>query len=375
MGATSILLAIFYFFFPSLLIGRGIFVLTMALLPPLLFFWRILYTETSVFKRNREKILIIGTDELALEIGKRIVENGNTGYEVAGYLDEDERRVGESLFNPRIIGTTKEIVSVAERTGADRIIVALQEMRGRLPVGPLLKLRLDGVAVEDGVSFYEKISGKIHVSHLKPGWLIFSEGFKRRQIEIGKRITDIVLSIIGLILVSPIMLITALLIKIDSPGPVLFKQERVGAGGRVFTLLKFRSMKDKAESESGPVWADLNDRRVTRVGRIIRKLRIDEFPQMFNVLKGEMSFVGPRPERPFFVSKLEKRIPYYSLRHTVKPGITGWAQVRYPYGASIEDAMEKLQYDIYYIKNMSLFFDMTIILETIKTVLMGRGAR
>lgn len=375
LGVTSVLLAISYFLFPSLLIGRGVFVLTMIVLLPLLFFWRIFYAEISVFKKNTEKILIIGTGELALEIGKRIIEKGYAGYEVAGYLDEDESRVGESLFNPKIIGATKEILAVVERTGINRIIVALPEMRGLLPIGPLLKLRLDGIAVEDGVSFYEKISGKIHVSHLKPGWLIFSEGFKRRKIEIGKRAIDIVLAIIGLFLAAPVMLLSAVLIKLDSTGPVLFKQERVGEGGKVFTLLKFRSMKNDAESGSGPVWAELNDNRVTRVGHIVRKLRIDELPQMINVLKGEMSFVGPRPERPFFVAKLKKKIPYYSLRHTVKPGITGWAQIRYPYGASVRDAMEKLQYDIYYIKNMTLLFDLTIVLETVKTVLMGRGAR
>lgn len=376
LGATSILLAISYFFFPSLIIGRGIFILTIIVLPPLLFIWRTSYREIPVFKKNKERILILGTGNLALEIGKKIFDKGHADYmEVVGYLDEDKSRVGESLFNPKIIGTHEEILSIVERARIDRIIVALTEMRGMLPIGPLLKLRLDGVGVEDGVSFYEKISGKIHVSHLKPGWLIFSDGFRRRQIEIGKRIIDILLAIIGLLLASPVMFITALLIKLDSPGPILFRQERVGEGGRIFPLLKFRSMKADAESGSGPVWAELNDHRITRVGHLIRKLRIDESPQMINVLRGEMSFVGPRPERPYFVAKLKKKIPYYSLRHTVKPGITGWAQIKYPYGASVRDALEKLQYDIYYIKNMTILFDLTIVLETIKTIVMGTGAR
>lgn len=375
LAATSVLLAIAYYFFPTLIIRRGIFVLTMIILPPLLFSWRIFYTEIPIFGENKERILIVGTGDLALEIGKRIVDKGHAGYEVVGYIDEDKNRVGESLFNPRIIGTPGEMLQIIERDRINRIVVALTEMRGRLPIGPLLKSRLDGVEVEDGISFYEKISGRIHVSHLKPGWLIFSEGFRRNQIEIGKRMTDIFLSAFGLILTSPIMLFTSLLIKLDSPGPVLFRQERVGEGGRVFTLLKFRSMKVDAESDTGPKWATLNDERITRVGRFIRKLRIDELPQIINVLRGEMSFVGPRPERPYFVAQLKKKVPYYSLRHTVKPGITGWAQIKYSYGASVKDAMEKLQYDLYYIKNMSLLFDLTIVLDTIKIVTLGKGAR
>ncbi len=375
LGATSILLSISYFFWPSLIIGRGIFILTIIVLPPLLFIWRIFHTKIPVFAQNKERILIIGTGELAIEIGKKVIDEHHGGYEVVGYVDENEMRVGERLFNPKIIASQEEIIPTVERERIDRIIVALPEMRGHLPIGPLLTLRLDGIGVEDGITFYEKISGKIHVSHLKPGWLIFSEGFRRRQIEIGKRIVDIFLAVIGLLLTAPVMLMVALLIKLDSTGPVLFRQERVGKGGRIFTLLKFRSMKVDAESRSGPVWAQANDQRITWIGRLMRKLRIDELPQVINVLKGEMSFVGPRPERSYFVTKLEEKIPYYSLRHTVKPGITGWAQIKYPYGASVRDSLEKLQYDIYYIKNMTLLFDLTIVLETIKTVILGKGAR
>lgn len=374
-GVTFIFLSISYFFFPQLIIGKGVFLLTIAILPPLLFIWRIAYVLMPIFDQNKERILIIGTDELAIAIGKRIIEKSYAGYQMIGYITEDEKRVGERLFNPSIIATTKEILSIVEKNRIDRIIVALPEMRGRFPVIPLLKLRLAGVEVEDGVSFYEKICGKIHVNHLKPGWLIFSTGFRNRQIELGKRVIDILLAAFWILVTAPFMLITAALIKFDSPGPVLFRQERVGQGGKVFTLLKFRSMKIDAEAESGPVWAETEDKRVTRVGRIIRKLRIDELPQMINVLKGDMSFVGPRPERPYFVKDLEKTIPYYSIRNTVKPGITGWAQINYPYGASVEDALEKLQYDIYYIKNMTLLFDLTIFIETIRTVLYGSGAR
>src|SRR3972149_9393690 len=375
LGATSVLLSIAYFFFPSLIIGRGIFIITMIALIPILLLWRIFFVNMSLFRKDNDKLLIIGTGELAVEIGRKIVDKGYAGYKVAGFIDEDKGRVGESLFNPKIIGTYDDISSIVQKERTGKIIVAMQEMRGIFPIDQLLKLRLDGIEVEDGISFYEKISGKIHVSHLKPGWLIFSEGFRRRRIEMGKRITDIFLASVGLILALPIMLLTALLIKLESPGPVFFRQDRVGEGEKEFTLLKFRSMKVDAESETGPVWATVNDDRVTKIGKLIRKLRIDEIPQMINVLKGDMSFVGPRPERAHFIAMLEKEIPYYSLRHNVKPGITGWAQIKYPYGASVEDAREKLQYDIYYIKNMSLLYDFTIVLETIKTVILGQGAR
>jgi len=375
LGIAAVLLTISYFFFPILAIGRGIFILAVALLVPSLFIWRMYCQEIPFLSKRNENILIIGTGDLSIEIGKKIINKGSSGYKVVGYIDEDRDRVGQRLFNPSIIGSFDDIIPIVQNRKIDKIIIAMAEMRGKFPVDPLLRLRLNGVEVEEGISFYEKISEKIHVSHLKPGWLIFSEGFHRRRIEIGKRLTDIILSAIGLVLVTPIMLITAILIKLDSPGPVLFRQERVGEGEKTFILLKFRSMRNDAESKTGPVWASENDQRVTGVGRFIRKIRIDELPQMINVLKGDMSFVGPRPERPHFIKMLEKEIPFYSLRHSVKPGITGWAQVRYEYGASVEDAMEKLQYDIYYIKNMSILFDLSIILETTKIVLLGEGSR
>jgi len=375
IGIASVLLAISYFFLPILMIGRGFFIITIILLVPVLFIWRMYYQKIPFLRKDNENILIIGTGDLSIEIGKKIIDKGNSGYKVVGYIDEDRGRVGQRLFNPSIIGSFDDIIPIVQNKKIDKIIIAMAEMRGKFPVDPLLRLRLDGIEVEEGISFYEKISGKIHVSHLKPGWLIFSEGFQRRKIATGKRLIDIILSAVGLVLAAPIMLITALLIKLDSPGPVLFRQERVGEGAKVFVLLKFRSMRADAESKTGPIWASENDQRVTSVGRFIRKVRIDELPQMINVLKGDMSFVGPRPERPQFIDMLEKEIPFYSLRHSVKPGITGWAQVRYEYGASVEDAMEKLQYDIYYIKNMSLLFDLSIVLETTKTVLLGEGSR
>jgi sugar transferase (PEP-CTERM system associated) len=279
------------------------------------------------------------------------------------------------MFNPKIIGDYSHLFPIVKKEQVTKVIVALPDRRGKFPTSALLKCKLEGVEIEDGVSFYEQMNGKILVNHLKPGWLIFSDGFKRQGKVFTKRLTDILLSGMGLLLASPVVLFTALLIKLESPGPIFFRQKRVGQDGRIFTLLKFRSMRVGAEKETGPIWAQVSDSRTTRIGSWIRKGRIDEIPQMINVLRGEMSFVGPRPERPYFVARLRKQIPYYTLRYTVKPGITGWAQVRYSYGASVKDALEKLQYDLYYIKNMSFLFDVTIVVETIKTVLIGKGAR
>ncbi len=244
-----------------------------------------------------------------------------------------------------------------------------------MPIRNLLQCKLEGIEIDEGITFYEAITGKILVEKVNPAWLIFSEGFKTGRIRyIVKRSMDIAFSVFGLIFSLPVTLPTALLIKLESPGPVFYSQEHVGEKGQSFNVLKFRSMRQDAE-KNGAVWAQKNDPRVTRVGAIIRKTRIDEIPQMWNVLKGEMSFVGPRPERPVFVDQLTKVIPYYSLRHSVKPGLTGWAQVCYPYGASEEDALRKLEYDLYYIKNSSVFIDILIVFRTVKIILFQKGAR
>lgn len=281
----------------------------------------------------------------------------------------------EKEFNPVIIGDYTQISSVCEGRNVHRIIVALDERRGKLPIEELLLCRLKGIRVDDGMAFTEDLAGKLSVENLNPSALIFSNGFKRSALSrMLKRCLDVLVSTVGIIFSVPVSLLIALTIKWESPGPIFYKQERVGENGKAFTLLKFRSMRVNAE-ENGPVWAGANDRRVTRVGRAIRNLRLDELPQLINVLKGEMSLVGPRPERPVFVESLKKEIPFYSQRHAIRPGITGWAQISYPYGASKQAAMEKLKYDLYYLKHMSLFFDATIILETAKIVLLQRGAR
>jgi sugar transferase (PEP-CTERM system associated) len=285
-----------------------------------------------------------------------------------------EKRL-ETDSSPVVVGNYKQISSICQKGGVDRIVVALDERRGRFPLEELLFWRLRGIPVDDGVTFSEYLAGKLSVENLYPSSLIFSNGFKSSSItRIIKRGIDISGSIIGLTLLFPVNLMVAIAIKLDSKGPIFYRQERMGEDGKKFRLLKFRSMRANAE-ENGPEWAKVNDQRVTRVGRMIRKWRLDEIPQMVNVLRGEMSFVGPRPERPVFVEQLEEEIPYYSLRNAIKPGITGWAQISYPYGASKEDALEKLKYDLYYVKHMSFLFDLTIIFETVKIVVLGRGAR
>ena len=276
---------------------------------------------------------------------------------------------------PLIIGDYTEISSICRAGEVDRIIVALDERRGKFPLEQLLNCRLKGIRVDDGVAFAEYLAGKLAIENLHPSSLIFSNGFRNSAIfKKVKRMIDILASLIGFTLCIPVSLVISILIKLDSKGPIFYRQERVGKDGKIFRLLKFRSMRNNAE-KNGPVWAKVNDQRVTRVGRIIRKWRLDEIPQMINVLKGEMSFVGPRPERLVFVNQLKKEIPYYSQRNIIKPGITGWAQISYPYGASKKDALEKLKYDLYYIKHMSFLFDLNIILETVKIILLGRGAR
>jgi sugar transferase (PEP-CTERM system associated) len=281
----------------------------------------------------------------------------------------------EQGSEPKVIGDYSQILSICKEGTVDRIIVALDERRGKLPTEQLLSCRLRGIRVDDGMAFTEDLAGKLSVENLYPSSLIFSDGFRSSVIfKRVKRYLDIVASAFGLLLSLPISVLVAVAIKVDSKGSVLYRQARVGEDGKIFTLMKFRSMRVDAE-ESGPVWAKSHDPRMTRVGHIIRKLRVDEIPQMINVLRGEMSFVGPRPERLYFTDQLTEEIPYYSQRHVIKPGITGWAQIKYPYGASKEDALEKLKYDLYYIKHMSLFFDLMIILETIKTILQRRGSR
>lgn len=375
LGISSIILAVIYYLFPPLIIGRGIFLITLFFLVGFVVLWRLLYHWVLETKRFTKRVLIIGSGDLAIEITREILDKKDSGFHVVGFLEYDVDKVGVSIINPKVIGTYNQLPQIVESENVDRIVVAIQEKRGKMPMKELLECRLKGIEIEDGTTFYERLTGKMAIENLNPSSLIFSEGFNQLRIKNTKRLLDLILSAVGLALLFPLFLITPVLIVIDSRGPVFFRQKRVGKDGKVYRLLKFRSMRDNAESYTGPVWAQTDDDRITRVGKIIRKTRIDEIPQIFNVIKGDMSIVGPRPERPFFVKRLEENVPYYSLRLCVKPGITGWAQIKYSYGASIQDSLKKLQFDIYYLKNVSMFLDLLIIFETIKVVLFGKGSR
>jgi len=374
LSVASIILGCLYYLFPQLLIGRGVFLILLAMMGTF-FGLRLLYFYEVQRRQLNQKILIIGTGKLAKSIAENILGNLDSGFSVIGFISDDPERVGMPLVNPSIIGDYSMLSELVQRERPDRIIVALEERRGKFPLSQLLDLKLHGVTIEDGAAFYEHLTGKLHVESLNPSNIIFSGGFKRSKLTMWlKRMVEFFVSLVLAVLFAPLLSMVSLLIKLESPGPVFYSQERVGKNGRRFKLFKFRSMAENAE-ENGPVWAGENDNRITRVGRWLRKTRLDEVPQVINVLKGDMSFVGPRPERPFFVDQLKQEIPYYDQRHTVHPGVTGYAQIRYPYGASKEDALEKLKYDIYYIKYLSLVFDLFIIFETVKVVLFGKGSR
>lgn len=375
LGVASIGLAVIYYIFPQLIMGSRVFFVTLAFLVLLVTSWRFFYN--LVLRKNMfaERLLLVGNGELAANILKELKRRPDSGYKVVGLIptavEGDGSNAGIPVF--RNIQGLKRLVGQEK---VDKIVVSMDEKRGALPIAELLDCRMNGTPVIQGEGFYEILTSKILVERISPSWLIFSSGFRKTALSrLMKRAIGLLLASCGLALTLPIVLVAAVAIRLDSKGPVFFKQERVGEDGRVFWIYKFRSMRSDAELSSGPVWAQENDARVTRVGRIIRKLRIDEIPQMWNVLKGEMSFVGPRPERPHFVHELRKIVPYYDQRHTVKPGITGWAQILYPYGASVEDALEKLKYDLYYIKNMSAAMDLLIAIKTLKIVFFGRGAR
>jgi sugar transferase (PEP-CTERM system associated) len=375
LGASSIAVAIIYLVLPTFFLGQGVFFRVVLILLVFFTFWRIAFIFVNRRMLFKRPVLILGTGEWAREVAKEILDRPEVGFRIAGFVSEDRSLIGQSILNPQVLGHMDDLKDVVVGSGIARLIVALPQARGSLPFNDLLDLKLQGLQIEDAADIYEMITGKIAVQNLRPSWLIFSEGFKISNLTlVYKRLFSIIFSSIGILLSWPVMALVAIAIKLDSPGPVLYAQERVGKHGRRFKLLKFRSMVTDAEAKTGAVWAQANDNRITRVGKIIRKTRMDELPQFFNVIRGDLNFVGPRPERPKFVEELTEVIPYYNQRHTVTPGITGWAQICYSYGASVEDAMEKLQYDLYYIKNMSLLLDLSIMFQTIKTVLLRRGA-
>jgi sugar transferase (PEP-CTERM system associated) len=317
-------------------------------------------------------VLLVGSGSMAYSLVQEFKRQSDPGYELVGYVSCDEQRPAD-LPLP-CLGASDQVAAIAQRHRANRVVIALDERRGKLPILELLNCRLSGLRVEDSELLYERITGKIAVQRLRPSHLVFSEGFTRGRVTFAvKRANDVLLALALACIAVPVAAIVAALIKLDSRGPIFFGQTRVGRDGRIFTIWKFRSMRTDAE-KGGPQWAAQNDSRVTRSGRFLRRTRIDELPQLWNVLRNEMSFVGPRPERPFFVDELRKQIPYYMERLLVKPGITGWAQINYQYGASVEDALTKLQYDLYYIKNFSIWLDLLVLVRTIKVIALRRGA-
>ena len=373
LAVSFLLLSAIYYMIPDLLIGTGWLILSLIVFSVAQFFWHVSYRWCLNIPALAKRVLVLGTGPLANKIGGLILST-NHNHLLSGYYHCSN----EPTHVPPhyILNNENGLIKTVKEEKTKKIVISLSERRGVFPLQDLLACKLSGIEVVDAPSFYEEITGKLLIEDITPSCLIFSDGFRKTYFKrIFKQIFDIFFAVIGLLIIMPLLPFIALLIKISSRGPVFFQQVRTGEGGKEFILYKFRTMHQNAESRTGAVWAQKNDPRITRVGKFLRKSRIDEIPQLFNVLKGEMSFIGPRPERPEFIKKLETIIPYYSERHSVKPGITGWAQIKYPYGASVEDAIEKLRYDLFYVKHSSLFLDLLIFLETIKVVLFGRGGR
>ncbi|HSK10121.1 MAG TPA: TIGR03013 family XrtA/PEP-CTERM system glycosyltransferase [Vicinamibacterales bacterium] len=374
-GTAALILAALYALVPAVDLGSRVILTSLLLFLVAVLGWRLVLHWVSRVEALEERVLIVGTSGAARTVARQIAAQHDFPYRVVGFVDDEPDGIRGGERDGWLLGNTTEIPRLIEEYAIDRIVVGLADRRGRLPMQELVHAKLSGIRVEDATATYERITGKLLVDNLRPSWLIFSDGFRVSSwTRLVKRAFDLLLASLGVLAGSPLMLLTALAIWLEDGFPVIYRQERVGENGRPFTLYKFRSMRKDAEGET-PVWARDQDDRVTTVGRAIRTTRIDELPQLWNVLRGDMSFVGPRPERPFFVAQLAAQIPYYEQRHAVKPGITGWAQVKYRYGASVEDALEKLRYDLYYIKHLSTGFDLTILVDTVKVILFGKGAK
>ncbi len=370
LGVLSLVLAGTEYWFPDLLLGRDVFLLGLLILTTALIGWRRTYAWLMARPILRERVYVLGSGKRAQRLVEALRSRPDLGLEVVGWAGA----TGDGSLTREQLGS--QLLAMNEKGTIDHVIVAMNDGRGKMPIRELLDVRLSGVKVDDATGLLEKISGKIEIDNLAPSRLVFTEGFRLNDFFLFlRRIISIMLSLTGLIVCLPLIPFIALAIKISSPGPVFYHQKRVGQRGRIFTCYKFRTMRADAEADTGATWATDDDPRITGVGRVLRYLRFDEIPQMWNVLRGDMGFIGPRPERPEFVQRLSEQLPYYNLRHIIRPGITGWAQIRYKYGNTVEDAKQKLQYDLFYIKNMSIGLDFWIVVQTIKVILLGRGAQ
>ena len=368
-GVLALTIAAVGYIFPRVLLGNNSVVLGLLLVTVALFGWRMMYAWLVQQPYLRERVYVLGVGERAQRLVNGLRSRTELGVEVIGWSGNVEGAITRETI-------AAHLMELMQSHRVHRVIVAMSDRRGTLPVLEMLQLRLNGIKIEEATSWLEKISGRIEVDNLYPSWLIFADGFRfSASFLVLRRIIAILASGVILLVVLPVIPFVILAIKLDSRGPVLYRQKRVGLGSKVFYCYKFRTMRQDAEADTGATWALDDDPRITRIGKFLRTARLDEIPQLWCVLKGDMSFVGPRPERPEFVEMLAREIPFYEVRNAVRPGITGWAQVRYKYGNTVEDSKEKLQYDLYYIKNMSLGLDVMIMFQTIKIVLLGRGAQ
>lgn len=373
IGVSFMTLTSVYYMMPAVKFGRGIFAISLAFFWVLQFLWHLCFRAMQNSSQLARRVLVLGTGPLAKKVGD-LIESTNHQHVLKGYVD----LTGEPVTVPEyaIVGKGSSLFETIRFQKAHKLVISLSERRGVLPLQVVLKCKMSGIEVVDATSFYEELTGKLLIENITPSSFFFSDGFRITDTKrIFKRIFDILCSLAGMLITMPLLPFIAVLIKLDSRGPIFFRQKRVGEMEKEFMLYKFRTMREDAEKSTGAVWAEKNDPRITNIGGFLRKTRLDELPQFYNVLRGDMSFIGPRPERPEFVNKLKEIIPYYPERHFVKPGLTGWAQIRYAYGASTEDSVEKLRYDLYYIKHLSIFLDMVVMLETIKVMLFGKGAR
>jgi sugar transferase (PEP-CTERM system associated) len=371
---SLVALAVIFFLIPDVALWRSIFLYAAIISFALLMAARGAFARLVSWDRFRRRVLVLGAGMRASKLAD-VEQARDAGFQIVRYVRMGNHEPAMAHAVPH--EDVESLYDLADQLDVREIVLALEERRGSLPVRDLLQAKMTGVRISEMSSFLERETGRVDLGSVSPSWLIFSDGFlgAKRGAVIGKRVFDVVASALLLILSSPVLIVTAALIKLTSPGPVFYLQERVGQFGRGFNVMKFRSMRTDAEKDGRPQWAQEGDPRVTPIGRLIRATRIDEIPQIFNVLRGDMSFVGPRPERPFFVDDLAAQIPFYHERHVVKPGITGWAQLNYPYGASVDDARHKLEYDLYYVKNYSMFLDLLILVQTVRVVLWRDGVR